>query len=149
MADLLAGTTVNANDTPPTVSDRSDTAILAFANTSYAAGTPAVGVAFTAPTTGRVLVHLSAFLDNSTAGGQSYCSFRLGTGSTVGAGTQILAADDSRSLLVTGVDQGRFGITELVSGLTPGSVYNVQVQHKRITANGDITWRHIIVAPAT
>lgn len=151
MPDLLAGTTVNALDTPPTVSDRSDTSILGFAASgTYAAGSPAVGTSFTAPTTGRVIVSWNAFLDNATATtGQTYASWRLGTGSTVGSGTQVVAADDSRSILMTSQAQVRNGASELVSGLTPGSVYNVQMQHRSANGTGDITWRHIIVQPAT
>lgn len=150
MPDLLAGSIIRALDTPPTVSAESTTAILAFTDTSYAAGSPAVGVSFMACTTGRATIQWNGFLDNATSGtGQTYLSWRLGTGSTVGGGTEVLAADDTRCLLMTGVDQLRNGASYLVTGLTAGSTYNVQLRHKRITGTGDITWRHVIVAPAT
>ncbi|HEU4422071.1 MAG TPA: hypothetical protein VFR67_05965 [Pilimelia sp.] len=149
MPDLLTGSIVEATDTPATVGDREDVAILGFSDTSYVPGATVCGVAFTAPTTGRVLVTINAFLDNSGATGQTYASFRIGTGSTVGSGTEQVAADDSRSILVTGTNQARAGITEMVTGLTPGDTYNAQMMHRRANSNGDITWRSIIVAPAT
>lgn len=153
MPDLLAGTTVNALDTPPTVSDTEDGAF-GFNSTTYGIDADSgsyvdCGVAFTAPTTGRVVIHTNARLNNDTAALGVSVTPVVRDGSTVGSGTVIVAADDSNRITNTGTSPLRMGVTRLVTGLTPGDSYNVRLEHKVSGGNGDVRNRHVIVAPAT
>lgn len=148
MPDLLSGSVVRALDTPPTVVDRQGTAVTGITSTSYAAGSPVCGTAFTAPTTGRVLVTINAELDNSTAA-TTYCGFRIGEGASVGAGTEFQAPDDSLALFAVGTDNLRDGLSELVTGLTAGDTYNVQLMQRVSAGTGAVGRRAVTVAPAT
>lgn len=149
MPDLLAGSIIYALDTPPTVKARDDTSIGSITGTGFVAGSPVVGVAFVACTTGRALVKWKAQVDNTTT--DTLVGYRIGTGSTIGAGTQIVAPDDAMSISMTGSSQVQNSMEDLVEGLTPGSTYNVQLMH-RITSGGGsgaVSRRSVIVAPAT
>ena len=153
MPDLLAGTIVNALDAPPTVSNAQDGSFT-FNLTTFGidadTGTYVdCGVAFTAPTTGRVLVSFKGDLFNDTAAQFTVCSYVIREGSTVGSGAVFLAASDSRAIVNTGTSPVQAGISDLVTGLTPGTVYNVRLEH-RVGANiGTLLRRSVIVAPAT
>src|SRR5690606_22742762 len=144
MPDLLAGTKVKAIDTPPTVSD-SQTGLFTFTSTTYGvsvtSGTYAdCGVAFVAPTTGRVIVKTIGFLRASTAGGASIVAPVIREGATVGSGTVVVPADDMNGIQANGTgsntDGCRLGADALIEGLTPGGVYNVRLEHR---ANGSTT----------
>jgi len=145
--DLLAGSPVSEGDTPPTVKDQQD-ATVTSTSTTFEAGSSVCGVAFIAPTTGRVLVKWKGQLDNTTSG--TLLSYRIGTGETVGGGTELVSPSDIRAITMVGVDQVAFGAEDLVEGLEPGDVYNVQLMH-RTTSGGSATInrRWVIVAPAT
>ena len=157
MSDLNAGSKVKGLDTPPTVQD-SQSGTYSFTNTSYgvsvSSGTYAdCGVVFIAPTTGRVIVKLAAFLRNSTAAQGANIAPVVRTGGTIGSGSTVLAAADATSVQMNGngsnTDGGRTGVEVLVEGLTPGDEYNVRLEH-RVTANTGLTTRRsVIVAPAT
>lgn len=148
MADLLAGEIILAADTPPTVSDREDAAFNAT-GTAYAAGATVCGVAFTAPTTGRVMIHWSAYLDNTITTASTHMSVRVGTGSSVGAGTQFLAPSDSLCIMNVGSDQRQYGTSYLLTGLTAGAAYNVQTMHRVSAGTADLANRHVMVAPTS
>lgn len=153
MPDLLAGTIVNALDTPPTVSNTQDGSFT-FNATAYGIDADAgvyadCGVAFTAPTTGRVLLSWKAQLDNDTAGQFTACSNVVRTGSTVGAGSVVLGAQDARALVHEGTNVKQMGMTELVTGLTPGTVYNVRLEHQVGGGIGTLLRRSVVVAPAS
>jgi hypothetical protein len=153
LPDLLAGTIVNALDAPPTV-ENVQTGTFTFDSTTFGVDADGgtyvdCGVAFTAPTTGRVMLHTKASLFNNTAAQFTVVSSVIKTGSTVGAGTLFLAAGDDRGLVATGTDPIQVGMSELITGLTHGDVYNVRLEH-RVGANiGTILRRWVVVAPAT
>src|SRR5215510_3899189 len=103
MPDLLAGTIVNALDTPSAV-DNAQSGQFTFNATTYGidndSGTYVdCGVAFTAPTTGRVLIFINADGFNDTAAQFTAMSFVVRTGSTVGSGSVFQAADDAKALV--------------------------------------------------
>lgn len=153
MPDLLAGTIINALDTPPVVSN-TQTGTFTFNATAYGidadTGTYVdCGVAFTAPTTGRVMVWFRSQLLNNTGGQSTFTSFVVREGSTVGAGASFLAAADSRALEHAGTDTPQQGTSEFVSGLTPGTVYNVRMEHRVTGGIGTLLNRQISVAPAS
>lgn len=153
MPDLLAGTIINALDTPPTVVN-TQTGTFTFTITAYGVTTTGgtyvdCGIAFTAPTTGRVIVWYRSQLLNNTGGQSTFASFVLRDGSTVGAGATVLAAADSRALEHAGTDTPQAGTFELVTGLTPGNAYNVRIEHRVTGGTGTLLNRQISVAPAT
>jgi hypothetical protein len=149
MPDLLAGTIVNALDTPPTV-ENVQTGNFSFNLTTFGidadSGTYVdCGVAFTAPTTGRVVVHMKGTLFNDTAAQNTVLSMVIRAGSTVGAGAVFQAASDDQALVNSGTNPIAIGQSELVTGLTPGDVYNVRLEH-RVGANiGTILRRWVAV----
>ena len=109
--------------------------------------TVSMGVVFSAPSSGKVAVHWRT----STAaavGATAWTSFRLGLDDVIGAGTVVQAATDDVALLHSAVAGADFGASSLLTGLTPGTVYNVQMQHR--TSAGTSFWarREIMVIPA-
>jgi hypothetical protein len=125
----------------------SDTASTTTSGT-YVAGTT-LGIAFTAPSTGAVLVHHSASL-GTPSGSDISASFEIRTGTTVGSGTLFYGPNDSDMVYCGGnmaLDAGR---TTLVTGLTAGNSYNARIMVRRITGAGTVSYarRKIVVVPA-
>lgn len=121
----------------------SDTSV----STSYTtADMTTCGTSFTAPASGKVLITISARVDNSGAN-SAYVSFRVGTGTTLNAGTSVVAAADAQALENFNTNQFMCGRAFLVTGLTSGDSYNAVLLH-RVTA-GTITLenRRISVEP--
>lgn len=154
MPDLLAGSIVNANDTPPTVAD-AEVASFTFTHTTFAVtGEPATcGVVFVAPTTGRVTLDYSCNEGNSTAASVLVAP-AVREGGSIGSGTTVLAANDDDAvaiLTVAGMNSALVfgGRTRLVTGLTPGSTYNVRLEHRTNTGTATVSRRSITVSPAT
>lgn len=145
MTEQLPGDVIEAP--PATVSDREDTAINST-STSYVAGATVCGVAFTAPLTGRVMIHWSGYLDNNGAN-STHLSIRVGQGATVGAGTAVLLPNSAFCIMNLGTEQRQYGTSYLLTGLTPGAAYNVQTMHVVSGGTGDVANRHVMVAPAT
>lgn len=108
-------------------------------------GTFNPGVVFQAPASGRVLVHIrSSFA--AAVGQTAWTSARIGTGNVVGAGTLVLAATDNNAVMSPGsMDAG--ATFSVFTGLTPGTTYNAEMQHR--TTGGTSFWarRQIIVEP--
>jgi hypothetical protein len=120
-------------------------------STSYTAtltGGTACGVAFVAPASGKVTVHSSATLLNSTTG-LSYVSFEIRAGGSIGSGTLFLAASDANAVqhVSTSVENQGKGIQ--VTGLVPGAVYNCRQMFKVGTAATTSTFnnKHLSVNP--
>ena len=108
-----------------------------------------VGIAFVAPTSGRVLINLRAvmLMDVGTVG---KASFRVGTGATIGAGTVIQAAGDATGISsFANTSSPEFGSQFLVSGLVAGDTYNVQMEHRRVSGAGNTIFgnRQVTVIP--
>lgn len=156
MPDLLAGTLITALDTPPTVEDQEAGSFTFNATAAWGidadAGTYVdCGVAFTAPTTGRVKVDWRGELDNNTAGSWTGLSYVVRTGNVVGSGTTFQVADHSRAIITYNPTHGEFGMSDLVTGLTPGDAYNVRLEHLvgGGGATGTLLRRAVTVTPAT
>jgi hypothetical protein len=152
MPDLLAGSTVKALDTPTTVAaDEPDS--YTFTNTTYGVGTTGgtyveCGVVFVAPTTGRVVIHTSAQIVNSTTAATRVAPV-VRTGGTIGSGTVVQAGIDGNAVVVQGTNSIRLGTSVLISGLTPGDTYNVRLEHRVTTGTGTASLRTVVVDPAT
>jgi len=150
--DLLAGTTVNALDTPPTVAD-GETGSFTFTHTTYAiTGELATcGVAFVASTTGRACLDYSCNIANSTTATTAMTPV-VREGSTVGSGTTFLAASDDNAVVIlpgAGGDLVFGGRRLLVTGLTVGASYNVRLEHRVSAGTGTLSRRAVTISSAT
>lgn len=150
MTDLLAGSTVKAGDFPPAQAD-SQTDSYSATSTSYTTATTAgtyndCGVAFTAPTSGRVAIHTTARMTNSGANG-TLVAPQVSSGSTIGAGTVFEAAADAGGVANYTGTFVRVGTTHMVTGLTAGSPYNVILLHRVVSGTGSFANREVIVQP--
>lgn len=150
---FLAGQKVSAADlnalSPPTSATAGSSGYANTASTSYTTLTGDPGVAFTAPASGKVDVHIRAAMVGEAAGIGAQASFIVRTGASVGSGTTVVAATDDNSISVLGTDDAEFGQSTLVTGLTPGNSYNVQMVYKRRggSSNGGFSRRRITVKP--
>jgi len=105
------------------------------------------GIAFVAPNSGKVIVHIKAGLFNSNATPYNVASYEVRTGAVVGSGTVVVAADTGRGLQTYGTTETRFGATFLVTGLTAGSSYNAQLMYLTQTNTMTVDRPGIIVEP--
>ena len=125
-----------------------------FTNTSYAAGGTPVGVAFTAPASGKVAITFSAgFLQNINTF-VTIVSCEVKTGGTVGSGTLAGAGANGDRALLCGraVNSGAVAQLQasrrvLYTGLTAGATYNVRMMHAVDGGSGTITYREVMVEP--
>lgn len=153
MTDLLAGSTIQALDTPPGTYAFDTTDQLNIASTTYIDGTPILAVTFVAPTTGRVWVTTGATIRSGTAGAERVHvtpEIRVSnSGGTVVAGPDV----DLHGVYGGGVITQYVTHTRrvLITGLTPGQTYYAHLVHRSTNAsNGDdIGGRELSVEPAT
>lgn len=106
-----------------------------YTATRASAVTP-VGTQFVAPNSGKVEVSWACGLDHNTlTTAYMLCSFRIGLGSTVDGGAQFgaWAANDDWAIMHYGTDEEQQGRAEIVSGLTPGTVYNLSLRYRGAT----------------
>jgi hypothetical protein len=147
--DLTSATnTFPANPQP--VAASSGTAVIA-STTTFAAGSPVVGVTFTAPPTGKVYVNVSAHMEENLANDFAYMAFEVRTGATIGSGTVVHGAVTQEGVAIGGANglvRIVAGNRVLVTGLTPGSSYNAQTMHLSTPAGtADLFFRYILVEP--
>lgn len=126
-------------------SDYNDTTISGITSSEFDAGSPVVGVVFTAPESGQVRVVVGGFVRIELGGNvvrRTELSWELREGGTIGSGTVV---EDPK--LATGVvaEIGAVaGLTasvaasrsRLVGNLTPGVTYNVRTMHRVNTGSG-------------
>jgi len=149
--DLTAGSTVTALDTPPSAFVTDGTDIVGFTNTAFASGSPIVGVAFTAPTTGRVRIDWhSRFNPSSAVAAQ--VGFAIRTGAVLGSGVLVQDGLNENCLesppTSGGAGRVQAGTFYIMTGLTPGATYNAVVCHRMTAAgSGTIFARAIGVSP--
>lgn len=116
------------------------------AYTATLTGGTACGFAFVAPASGRVLIINNCEVQNSAAPALSLCTIRVGTGGTVGAGTDVLAAANENALF-SGA-QMRGSVTKRLTGLTGGVTYNVQQRFAAGGGTATYSNKELIVTPA-
>lgn len=150
--NLSAGTRVKALDFPRAWQSSQVVSVLNQSNTSYSAGTPEIAVRFMAPSSGRIAVALSAGTRNNGANADRiFVSFRILEGDP-DDNELIQASEVKRGLsnpATQGDDYQYHGHLTMVDGLTPGSYYYAQVQHRTTLGSGtaDISHRGILVWP--
>lgn len=115
----------------------------AFVNTtstSYVTLSGGPSGTFVAPRSGAVWVHLKTALNTSVAGVISSASYEIRTGAVVGSGTVVQAATRENGVLYGGIGTIDAGQTTLITDLTSGATYNIQMMYKTegaATANFD------------
>ena len=145
-SDSAAIAAINALDTVNGVQSTLGTSGSTVYTATLASGTTA-SVAFTAPPSGKVIVHnMCASFTSTTA--FIHMAFEVRTGASIGSGSVFLAADDSFSARhQTNVQTFSVQRSKLVTGLTPGSSYHVRQMFKVSTGSGSWYDKEIIVEP--
>ena len=120
-------------------------------STTYVALAGNPGLSFVSPTSGRVLITIGAALTGNAADTYSMMGFQVRTGGVVGSGTIITAANNDDVVANLGTTDLAASRVTLVSGLTSGSTYNVQVLYKLLSGTGTAFFarRNVIVESAT
>ena len=149
------GNAVFGEDLPPTAYDQDWTVIANLTSTAYVAsqtGVPEVGVNFTAPTSGRVLVCIGVGARNNAANtDRSIVTYILYEDSSSGA--VVTAASAYSGITSCGHGSAtdfRYGSGYMMEeGLTPGRNYYCQVVYRTTAGSGtvDIASRDITVMP--
>jgi len=118
-------------------------------STTYVALIPAPGGTFVAPGSGKVWIHIAAEVGQNASGTVSWMSFEVREGAVLGSGTIVTAASDARAIAAGGPSECRPGRTCLVTGLTPGSTYNVRAMCRgNIANNARFSGRRVCVMRA-
>jgi len=154
MPELQPGSTVHGRDMPPAQFDLDWTTISNITTTSYITGTPSVGVTFTAPSSGRVLVAIGCGIRNNAATTErAIVTFAILEDNI--DGVVHTAVDGASGVMSQGVplsqDFTYMGSLKMVSDLTPGKGYLCQVYYRSTAGAGtvDISSRDVSVIPLT
>ncbi|MGW6502978.1 hypothetical protein [Nonomuraea angiospora] len=147
-------TTQEVRTLAPTAFFHDDTVLANLTNTSYAAGTPEIGVFFVAPPSGKVRLTIGGgFRDNgATVRDRIFLSPQLFRDSS--SGTEVLAPSVTLRGYLSVADDTEFQYgsrISLIENLTPGQLYYIRCMH--LTSGGtthdsaDIAARDLIVIP--
>ena len=151
MPDITAGSTVKAQDFPPSQTSLDTTIQDDVSSTSYIAGSPELGVTFEGPTSGKVVVIVSA--GARTAADQVVLvSFQIFEDNS--SGTEIVAPSADQAFRVYSSNAGKYAsgsYTTMVTGLTAGQTYYARTMHRVDggSTNNDIRHREISVYPVS
>ncbi len=150
MPTVTAGSPVYGRDLTPSAYDQEWTTIANVTSTSYIAGSPEVGVAFTAPTSGKALVCIGAGIRNNAATSERLTvTVRVFEDSS--SGVEFLAPTEENGIKSAGTptssDFRYVGNMSLITGMTPGRQYYFQVVHRALVGAGtaDLSSRDILV----
>lgn len=131
-------------DTGTTASTSFVTALTGATNNSW-------GVAFIAPPSGTVMVTCKSAAANASAGDYALMDFQVRQGTTINSGTVVRATNDNTAGIIrssTAGLQATIVSADVVTGLTPGSAYNVTLAY-RSSSGGTVSYnrRQAIVLP--
>jgi hypothetical protein len=149
-ATLLTKADKSTNSNVPVEVDE-QTLLGSQANTTFAAGSPVCGTTFVAPDSGKVFITVSGEIRGNASNAFARLGYEVRAGSVIGSGTVQTAAADNRSVVAgavaTGVTDFRVGASRetLVTGLTPGSTYNVRTMHKTNTGTFNVYSRELLI----
>ena len=126
-------------------SDYDATTISGITSSTFDAGSPVVGVVFTAPESGQVRVVVGGVVrievgDNVTR--RTELSWELREGGTIGSGTVVQDPQNATAVsaeigAVAGLTAGLAASrSRLVGNLTPGVTYNVRTMHRVNAGSG-------------
>jgi len=116
-------------------------------------GTGTHGVVFVAPPSGKVDVAGRAVGSNAVASGFVLLDFEIRVGSSIGSGTVFRAANNATAGAFqsdSASQQGGMVTGDVISGLTPGTVYNATLCYAAGAGAQNVLYnrRHIRVLPA-
>lgn len=123
-------------DSVPAAVTASDSGAVSTTSSTFVALAGDPGVAFTAPPSGRVLVTIGSAFDGNAADTWSMMGFQIRTGSVVGSGTIVYAANDNDTCGIMGTNDAANGRSTLVTSLIAGTSYNAQALYKRFSGSG-------------
>lgn len=149
---LIIGSSASAAARPASLAGsitEGTTASSTYTNTLTTTGIH--GVAFVAPPSGTVLVEGRATVRNTGVASYSIVDFEVKTGGTIGSGSTVRGPDDGTAGVhqsATAQNQSSVLTGDLVTGLTPGGVYNAALTyHTGSGGTSGVTRRHITVIP--
>lgn len=129
------------------------TAISGFTSSTPSAGSPVVGFVFVAPPGGSVYVTVSGIVEQAANTNTAHIGYEVRAGGTIGSGTVTLSASFLRAIqagtaVITGAPSTAAGShRRMLSGLTPGSTYNVRAMHWVSSGSGTVKNRAVLVEP--
>jgi len=105
---------------------------------TYITGANVCGLTFVAPPSGAVKLWLTGRFQNDTSGRTTGMSLQVAAGATIGSGSVISAAADASALECGPGASDRIQATHYrrLTGLSPGSTYNVVVMYRVINGAG-------------
>ncbi|GAA4924607.1 hypothetical protein GCM10023334_029420 [Nonomuraea thailandensis] len=153
LGSSFAGRPVRALDYPPATWAQDTTQINNPTNPGYIAGTPAVELTFTAPTSGRVLLIVGGGLGNGAAGDRIFLSPEVRE--TNSSGAVVLTPSVTSRGFGSDIAAAAFAYgsrESVLDGLTPGQLYYARVMYAVQTGDPggstqDIAARDITVVP--
>lgn len=98
---------------------------------------------FVAPASGKVMIANNSEVVNSVPPAVSICTIEVRAGAVVGAGTVVVAAAIPNGVYAANTTRGCS--STLVTGLTPGSTYNVQQWFAVTGGTGTFVNKHLAV----
>lgn len=117
-------------------------------STSYVSIGTQCGTAFTAASTGKAKIDWFTELYVSVANNFGLCTIEVRDGSSVGTGTIVVAAADSLPLARNdNSNQVTASAWHVVTGLTPGSAYNVRLMYRTSAGTLNVGRRSVTVEP--
>lgn len=119
-----------------------------YTNTLTTTGT--MGVVFVGPYSGQVAVDWSTTGRNSGAGGITFTSCEVRSGSSIGSGSVVMASDDNTAQSLQSDSAGHqteHNGHRIITGLTFGTTYNACITYKVNTNTGTFNRRSITVTP--
>lgn len=143
-----AGQILRAQDFPSSEELAVDTDE-SVSSTTYIPGPNATcGVVFTAPTSGKALILWYA-RGEADSTNTLLVSTRVGTGNVIGSGDSFSGSSDNWSIEITSGTNNNAGMSahRMVTGLTAGSQYNVQTEHRVTTGTGEVFYRRCTAVP--
>jgi hypothetical protein len=117
-----------------------------YSATAGFAGATTCGTTFIAPQSGKVNFQWSAEITNVSS--FSLLSIEVREGSTVGSGTVVFAADDNHACRADTTVTVGCHQSKMLTGLTPGAVYNVRTMHRTNSTNGTFGRRKVWIRSA-
>ena len=120
-----------------------------FTTTRSGAVSP-VGIGFTAPPSGKVMVFMTSAMTSSAETTTAFyvlMTYQLKTGLTLDSGTTIISGSDANSLQHYGDDTRRATAAELINTLTPGTAYNITAMFRVGAGTGTVLRTRLDLVP--
>ncbi|MEV0382894.1 hypothetical protein [Nonomuraea sp. NPDC050643] len=137
----------------PTAFFHDDTILTEIANTSYATGTPEIGVYFVAPPSGKIRLTIGGgFRDNGASLDRIFLSPQLFRDNADGAEVLAPSVTLRGYLSLSNNTAFQYGCrVSLIENLTPGQIYYIRTMHLATPGTdpdtSDIAARDLIVIP--